>query len=110
MEPTSVKAYKEIQSQIASLQEKVLDALQNKGPMTARELDKELGGARSTAGRRLSELKIQGKVCKGPARRCSITGRSAIEWRLGGTPQQELPKPPTSKQAKAILKELSEML
>lgn len=47
---------------------------------TSRELAEESEFDRYTLARRLSDLEHEGRVEKGPARKCRIGGRSAVTW------------------------------
>lgn len=105
---TSAKAFKEVQPKLPALWKLVIGCLENKGPCTAMEISKAVG--RTNVWQRLSELERKGKVHQSGVRVCSVTGAEATVWDLGGVEKEELLKPPTSAQAKAILRELSEML
>jgi hypothetical protein len=79
---TSLAAYEKIVENglLGRMHTKAYRALAEHGPMTASELDMNLGGRRSDGGRRLSELRDMGVVREVSHRPCRITGNIAIEW------------------------------
>ena len=67
--------------QVATLREQCLDVLRVK-PMTADEVASELLSSVLSIRPRISELKLMGRVEQTPRRRCNVSGRSAVVWRL----------------------------
>lgn len=111
---TSIKAYNHIRDEglLGAKQQKVYACLFWTGPLTGRELNKELSlFDQSSAGyhKRLSELETMGVVREVGKRECNITGREVILWdvtdRIPSDPRRtdpEHPKPSPDGIKKAI--------
>lgn len=65
-----------------TLRAKVLDALEQYGPLTADECAAKIGASILAARPRLSELKALGKITDSGLRRQNASGRSACVFRL----------------------------
>lgn len=82
MRPTSIEAHANLvrSGALSEREALVIDTLLGRGPSTAAELDRAAG----TEGlwKRMAKLKRDGLVVEAGARRCSVTGRLALQWRL----------------------------
>lgn len=88
---TSARAYAEVIAEgiVTGLQKRVCDTLYLYGPMTANEIAASLGGKdlqRDCVRPRLTELAILGVVGTAGKRKCSVSGRVCVFWRLTGMP------------------------
>lgn len=98
---TSVSAYHSIieEGLLSPLRETVYKYLYEYGPCTANELVSMLNDhgkgitSRDFYAQRLSELRDRDVVDEVGKRKCSITGRQAIVWKVNGRP----PKKPVKK-------------
>lgn len=86
---TSHEAAREIVADgtLASQQAIVLDLVRRHPDLTAQELARAGGITRDVTTRRLPELERVGKVERGPARKCGITGKKAATWTARKDPQ-----------------------
>ena len=79
---TSIKSYREIkrEGKIGELQEIVLRHLRALGDSTAQEINHNVG--LDGLWKRFSELRDLGLIEESGKRRCSVTGKTAIVWRV----------------------------
>lgn len=56
---------------------------------TSAELAQLTGLERHEAARRTADAEHQGRIRKGPARKCSVSGRAAVVWRLPMTQREQ---------------------
>ena len=80
---TSRKAYREIvkEGKLGEMQKNALYQISTYGPMTAQELQ-ESCPYWPGIWKRLSELRNLGLIEECGKRRCSVTGKTAIVWRV----------------------------
>ena len=102
MQQTSIKAYHEILDQLPRMRAAVYDAYMecrsDKGaPPTAGELQAfmfsraEFRGSAAGCWKRLSELAdLHFLIRRGPPRECTVTGKSAIQWMLPKSKEQQM--------------------
>ena len=61
----------------------VIDALRGRVvPVTSRELANAMGVGRDVTARRLPDLEKRGHVVRAGMRRCTVSGRRAVAWRV----------------------------
>ena len=83
MQPTSLEAYEEIKKTLGTRQLRVLEKLDyNPTAMTNTELSYAMDWPINTITPRIFELRAKGLVIEHEKRKCSITGRMAISWRV----------------------------
>jgi len=83
MQPTSLQAYDEVKRTLGRRQRIVLEKLDyNPTAMTNSELAYALGKTINTITPRIFELRKKGLVMEHEKRKCTITGRTAIAWRV----------------------------
>lgn len=93
MKQTSLSAYRELidSGKLGEEQQRVLAYLSEHGGHTGSELD--LLMRTTSAHKRVSELEAMGALDSSIVRKCRVTGRDAIEWRVAQHPViRELPK------------------
>lgn len=77
-------------------------------PMTAREI--AYHSPYRDAHKRLRELYRQGLVDNGPVRKCLVTGRKAMTWKLADDPPRELIAPARAKAIQTAVAERRELM
>ena len=83
MQPTSLEAYEEVKKTLGSRQHRVLEKLNyNPTAMTNTEIAFALDSPINTITPRVFELRGKGLVVEHEKRKCTITGRMAIAWRV----------------------------
>lgn len=99
---TSSEAYHDLleTGRLDRMGEEVLQALAKRGPSTGTELDAWMNNV--SAHKRLSELREEGRVRFTRRRRCSVSGRNALEWDLIRAPSEKQQAPPPSKKKKKL--------
>lgn len=68
---------------------RVVAAVRTRPGMTSAELAQHAGLERHEAARRLPDAEKRGLVRKGPARKCSLSGRAAVTWHVALTQSQQ---------------------
>ena len=105
MKPTSIKAYREIKANgtLSHRKFQVFNYLNTFGPHTGKEIE-----AATVAGawKRCTELETNNKIERCPARKCNITGKIALTWRVrwDGDLPLVIPKKPTRAALEAEIK------
>lgn len=83
MQPTSLEAYEEVKKTLGTRQLRVLEKLDyNPTAMTNTELAYAMDLPINTITPRIFELRQKGLVKEHEKRKCTITGRTAIAWRV----------------------------
>lgn len=87
---------------LSACQWRVYDYLARCPGQTRNEVDRDLGNGQpnATYSRRLAELERMGALRRGPARRCTVSGRLCEAWFITGQPAT---KPPKRRSRKAVL-------
>ena len=79
---TSLEAYSRIKKELGSRQQEVYDGFLGNGTCTNLELSRSLGIPINQITPRTNELVKLGFVTEDEKRRCSVSGRKAIAWRV----------------------------
>lgn len=82
MQTTSLEAYEEVKKTLGKRQARVFNLLYYSDPTTNSELAAQLGWPINTVTPRVFELRGKGFVKEDCRRKCAITGRTAITWRV----------------------------
>jgi len=79
---TSLEAYSRIKKELGKRQQEIYDGFLGNGSCTNLELSKFLGIPINQITPRTNELVKQGYVKEYEKRKCSVSGRNAISWRV----------------------------
>jgi|25BtaG_2_1085352.scaffolds.fasta_scaffold00534_2 Mn-dependent DtxR family transcriptional regulator len=82
MQPTSLQAYDEVKKTLGRRQSFVFIGIDTAGSVTNSELATQLDWPINTITPRVFELRKMGLVKEDCKRKCTVTGRRAIAWRV----------------------------
>lgn len=81
-QPTSLSAYHEIKPTLGERQKEVYEILSLYPDLTNTEISEKLGLPINSITPRIFELRKYGKVEESCKRKCRVTGRTVIAWRV----------------------------
>lgn len=82
VQETSIQAFQEVLPELGPRQQAVLAVIAARGPATNSEIARELGWSINRVTPRTNELVKADRVEEACKRRCAVTGRMAIAWKV----------------------------